>query len=182
MTAGHNLYQEKYGGWAKSVQVIPACENEIRPFNIISASKIFTLKDWTTPLGHFPGSSSDLGIISLSEEIGNLAGYFGINTYRQSEKMLTTNIVISGYPGDKENGLVHYGQLDKITRVSNSRFEYLIDTKRGQSGSPAYTLDRNLELQTISPKLLGIHTTGFSSKNSSIRITDSILKSLTELS
>lgn len=182
ITAGHNLYQQKYGGWAKSVRAIPACESASKPFGVTSASMLYVLEPWTTKEGHYPGSPYDLGLIVLSEAIGKTAGYFGVRTFAADSLLVGKSIIVSGYPGDKENGQVHYGHRGSTTNISKDRFEYTTDTGRGQSGSPVYSLEAPVAANMRRmPLLFGVHTTGFSQRNSAMRVTPEILSSLSDL-
>jgi V8-like Glu-specific endopeptidase len=182
LTAGHNIYQQKYGGWAKSVRAIPGCESAACPFGVTPASMLCVLEPWTTKEQHFPGSPYDLGLIVLSERIGKNAGYAGLRAFLDDSTLVGQNVIVSGYPGDIGNGQEHYGHRGSVTNVSKQRFEYLNDTGKGQSGSPVYRLetpaDANLERM---PLVLGSHTTGFSQRNSAMRVTTEILTSLSEL-
>lgn len=179
ITAGHNLFMKKYGGWAESVRVIPGAEGSTRPYGIIVAAKLMVLEQWTDKYGHYPGSNADLGLILLSENIGQSAGCFGLTSFVNDDPLVEKDVIVSGYPGDLENGKVHYGHMDATSRVGEYRFGYVVDTASGQSGSPVYDLLTVNGIQT--PRLLGVHTTGFASRNSAVRITPKIIQGIESL-
>lgn len=59
-------------------------------------------------------------------------------------------------------------QKGKITDDSNYRLNYKIDTYGGQSGSPIY--------QPSNYRVVGIHTTGNSSTNSGVKVSDRLFQ------
>ena len=78
-------------------------------------------------------SESDMGIIALSEPVGNTVGWNGLLC--GTDAFLSTfPIIVSGYPGDKPAGTM-WSDLSAISEFKEKQFTYKLSTYKGQSGS-----------------------------------------------
>ena len=158
MTAGHWVYSNTHGGMAKSITVIPARSGDSKPYGSHSVKSMYLG-------GKSPNTNADWGVLTLGTNLGLTTGYYGV---RLSASNLTGTVVrITGYPADK-NGYLMWTQKGKITDDSNHRLSYKIDTYGGQSDSPIY--------QPSDYRVVGIHTSGSSSANSGVKISDRLFQ------
>jgi len=157
VTAGHCVYSAADGGWAKSIEVVPACNGSTRPYGSTFSKQISAPKGWINKRS----SDYDWGVIQLNDNIGDRTGYFG--AYRTSKSLKGKNVDITGYPGEKSMTL--WNMKGKIKSCTNRRVSYTIDTTGGQSGCPVYTNDY---------RAIAIHTTGSSKINGGTRISKAL--------
>ncbi len=150
LTAGHCVYNKSYGGWAKKIEVIPGLKGTYKPYGSAFATKVRSYTSWTSS----QKSDYDIALITLDKSIGNTTGWLGY-AYYPSINGVTGNI--TGYPGDKDNGLYPYYHYGSIASSTSYRLSYQIDTSGGQSGSGIYykTGDKRY--------VFGVHTNGASS-------------------
>ena len=161
MTAGHNLYSDKYGGWPTEILIYPGRNDSSKPFGEVKAITIHVPESFTNNRD----TNFDWGLIELDKNIGNETGYFG--ALWKLDSLNDTDITIAGYPAE------NYTQMWKMDgNILNSheyKINYNIDTTGGQSGSPVYlTTDNYLSV--------AIHTNGDYLKrfNKGTRITKGI--------
>ncbi len=168
LTAGHCVHNKDYGGWAKKIEVIPGLSGTYKPFGSVFATKLRSYTSWTSS----QKADHDIGLITLDKSIGNTTGWLGY-AYYPSINGVTGNI--TGYPGDKDNGLYPYYHYGSIASSTSYRLYYQIDTSNGQSGSGIYykTGDKRY--------VFGVHTNGTSSPtgyNSGTRLDSKKVKDL----
>ena len=143
---------------ATSITVIPARSGDSKPYGTHAVKSMYVG-------GKSPNTNADWGVLTLKTDLGLTTGYYGV---RLSASNLTSTVVrITGYPADK-SGYLMWTQKGKITGDSNYRLSYKIDTYGGQSGSPIY--------QPSNYREVGIHTTGNSSANSGVKISDRLFQ------
>jgi len=152
MTAGHCVYSERSGGWAKSIEVIPGMDGRLRPYGSATATTFRSVKGW---IGN--GTvEHDYGCIILPESsnLGDRVGWFGFANY--PDKTLDNLLVnTAGYPGDKSFG-TQWFNAGRVTHVRRQRLEYMIDTIGGQSGSPIWRYNSATKKRHV----VGIHNYG----------------------
>ena len=168
-TAGHCVFMQKEGGWAKSIQVIPAKYGSDEPYGKLTSQRFGSVAGWVDKgLREY-----DYGVILLGDRAaGKAVGNFEVQALTEPElKDAMANI--SGYPADRESAAYQYFHARDLTRVSLAHLEYEIDTYGGQSGSPVW-LDRG----NGSVVAVGIHTTGSQVGNSGTRISEPVLDNL----
>jgi V8-like Glu-specific endopeptidase len=159
ITAGHNVFLRKRGGFAKQVNVYPG-----RNGNVIAhrfhAAKLDATADWKNQ----GSAAADYGFIRLNRRTTGL-GSFGFGVLQNNEwndKFLH----VVGYPGSKSKTM--WGHARKAKSVSASVIYYDTDTEGGQSGSPVFFMSQGL------PVAVGIHNYGDYSANSATRITKAV--------
>jgi len=168
-TAGHCVYLQDDGGWAASIDVIPARFGSSFPFGTIRATRFAAVDGWTV----HSQRDFDYGVIHLeSDSAGRQTGNFEV---RAISDQLLNNVAakISGYPADREQAQFQYFHERPIQRVTATRLFYDIDTFGGQSGSPIW--EDTAEHGVVA---IGIHTTGGVSSNSGTRINNDVIDNL----
>ena len=168
-TAGHCVFLQKDGGWARSIRVIPAKHGTQEPFGSQTSTRFASVDGWVEKRQR----DFDYGVIFLKDQAaGEQVGNFAVESLRPLE-LRGTDAQISGYPADLDRAEFQFFHLRPMTDVTDTQLIYDIDTFGGQSGSPIWQ-------ETVENGLIavGIHTTGGVSSNSGTRITDDVLENL----
>jgi V8-like Glu-specific endopeptidase len=160
-TAGHCVYLHTQGGWARKIEVIPAANGALKPYNQVEATMFKSVTGWVA--GRKP--ESDYGCVVLPPGAfgGRNLGSFGFAAF-DTQVILAQPAVLAGYPGDKPFAEL-WGMARRIKSVSTMTLVYDIDTMGGQSGAPVY-IKRNGQRYVV-----GIHNYGVGSGNSATRVT-----------
>lgn len=167
-TAGHCVYLQDDGGWAASIDVIPAKFGASQPFGSIRASRFAAVDGWTV----HSQRDFDYGAILLDESsAGKQVGNFEVQAFAD-DQISNVTAKISGYPADREAAQFQYFHERPVQRVTTTRLFYDIDTFGGQSGSPIW--EDTVEHGVVA---IGIHTNGGLTSNSGTRITSDVLDS-----
>jgi glutamyl endopeptidase len=168
-TAGHCVFLQNDGGWAESIEVIPARFGSKTPFGTLRSTRFSAVDGWTVRKER----DFDYGVIHLdSDEVGLKLGNFEVRSF-PDVVLNAVNAKISGYPADREQAQFQYFHERPVQTVTPTRISYDIDTYGGQSGSPVWQDSEENGLVAI-----GIHTTGAISGNSATRISDDVLDNL----
>lgn len=139
MTAGHCVYDRRYGGWATRIEVIPGRNGNIRPYGSRIATVFRSNVGWTGD----NNPEFDYGAIILPDNtLGNTVGYFGFASLTDAElqSLLVNN---SGYPLDRQPFGTQWYNAGKITRINGNKIFYLLDSFGGQSGSVIWRYQNN---------------------------------------
>jgi len=203
LTAGHNIYNHKRGGWAEDIIFTPAQDGKNKPFGSAKAKieSLRTLTKWIEGRGQ--AVEHDIGIITLDRPIGEEAGWAGLLSITEFEKrfsqLLKSTIfdpTIAGYPMNKDmhnnkvcrskNGaymaeaimLSNKRNAKTITKVEGALIHYTISTLDGNSGSPImvrvnYSDEKSMDGYYI----IGLHTLGGNS-NQGVNITPEYLQKI----
>jgi V8-like Glu-specific endopeptidase len=168
LTAGHCLYLHGYGGWAKSIKVIPGRNASQQPYGSAVGTYYISTKGWVDKAN----SNYDYGVIVLpsNQKLGNTVGWMGLANL-SFWSLLGLLVNSSGYPGDKPYG-TQWWNANRILAVSSRRIYYQIDTYGGQSGSPVWRYKNGKR------HIIAIHTTGGAPFNGATRITDPVFDNL----
>jgi glutamyl endopeptidase len=169
MTAGHCVFSHsKGGGWAKSIEVIPGMNSRVRPFGSATGTSFKSVRGWTGKKGK-PAYDYGCIILPKSSPLGKTTGWFGFAKLSKStlENLLANN---SGYPGDKPFG-TQWFNAGRVGDVEKRRFEYMLDTAGGQSGSPTWRHSNGKR------HAIGIHAYG-GCPNKSTRINSAVFKNM----
>lgn len=175
ITAGHCvLHRSQMGGWATSIRIWPGADGDERPHPAIEAKRFSTTSAWDE--GEDP--DHDVGAIHLDAD----ALPVGMTPFRvgvlRDDELLSHSINVSGYPGDK-GGFEQWWARNRIRAVRPLRIFYEVDTMGGQSGAPAFVVER----AGTTPLVVGIHAYGVGGTpsdlpmevNSAPRITPAVL-------
>ena len=158
LTAGHVIYNRPNGGYIKSATVYQANANGTYNSNTATtvtgkvANPDWVAKDSVITKGYPSNNADDLGILTLSKNVGLSTGWMGMTS------ALSTNQTISlvGFPGDHAGQM--WGMSGNVSRFSSPLFSYSnISMYPGQSGSPVFNTSQNIvginvaEAQYLSP-------------------------------
>jgi glutamyl endopeptidase len=95
ITAGHCVYLHEHGGWARSIEVIPALNNETRPYGS-SVSRIFkSVSGWTK--GKNRNQDYAAIILPNNSQPGNQTGTFGFSAMKD-EMLEAATLNMADYP------------------------------------------------------------------------------------
>lgn len=168
ITAGHCVFLHDAGGWARSVEVIPALNDGSRPYASHTSTTLRSVTGWTQGKNR----QYDYGAIILppNSRPGAQTGTFGF-AVRDDNFLRNAMLNLSGYPGDKGGSQQWFHAL-RSKSASSRVITYDIDTMGGQSGSPVWVLQNGQRYA------VGIHTNGSSSGNSATRIVTDIFNNL----
>ena len=169
ITAGHCVYMHNAGGWASSIEVIPALNDASRPYGSASSSHLRSTTSWVNSRDR----NFDYACIILpaNARLGDTTGYFGF-AVRNDSFLMNAALNLSGYPGDKANGNQQWFMAQRPSSVNSKVITYQIDTFGGQSGAPVWVLENGNRYG------VGIHTNGANSGNSATRIDQSVYNNL----
>ncbi|MFY9621494.1 MAG: trypsin-like peptidase domain-containing protein [Pyrinomonadaceae bacterium] len=165
-TAGHCVFLQDDGGWAQSIDVIPAKFGSSTPFGKLTSTRFWAVDGWTVESSR----DFDYGVITLDNgAVGVQIGNFEVRSFADPE---FANVVlkISGYPADREQANFQYFHERPIQRVTTTRLFYDVDTFGGQSGSPIWQ-----DTEENGVVAVGIHTNGGVTSNSGTRISDDVI-------
>ena len=168
-TAGHCVFMQNDGGWAKSIEVVPARFGGKSPFGKPVSKRFSSVDGWVEQASR----DFDYGVIHLDDDdAGQKVGNFDVQSFADG---LFNNVVlkVSGYPADRERAQFQYFHERPIQRLTETRLFYDIDTFGGQSGSPIWE-----DTEEFGVVAVGIHTTGGISSNSGTRINDHVIDNL----
>jgi len=168
-TAGHCVYLQDDGGWAKSIRVIASKEGSAEPFGSLTSMRFASVDGWVDQRKR----DFDYGVIFLDDtSVGAKVGNFAVQALDVAA-LRQTDAQISGYPADRDRAEFQYFHLRPMMDVTDSQLVYDIDTFGGQSGSPVWQQTAEQGLIAV-----GIHTTGGVSSNSGTRINADVLDNL----
>jgi glutamyl endopeptidase len=177
LTAGHCVYDHRFGGFAQAARVAPGRNGTLCPFGTVTADRFTAVAGWMEQLD----DRCDYGAIFLAEPVGHRTGWFGIGCLMGSnlENLLVNS---AGYPLDLPveepllRGKTLWWTYAQIAAVDEHRLWYSFDTYQGQSGSPVWYYEPSTKQRYI----VGIHTTGWGTVNSACRVSREILNNLKE--
>jgi|GEM_PF-1149972 len=134
LTAGHCVYDyEGGGGWAQSIEVIPAF-----PEPVYGNALGVYLMSWTgwTQSGDY---DHDMGVIQLDRPVGALTGWHEYG-YNNDDSFFTDNTFHNpGYPDeDPYDGMLLYTWYGDFDEVGTYQIKFNNRSYSGQSGSGAY--------------------------------------------
>ena len=169
-TAGHCVYLQNEGGWAQSIEVIPALRgNGAPPYGRATATQFKAVDGWVKD-----GSRDfDYAAIILDDPaLGTRVGNFAVQAL-PDPGLKNAVAKISGYPADRDQATFQYFHERPLRSSTATRLEYDIDTFGGQSGSPVW-----LDTEELGLVAVGVHTTGGTTSNSGTRINADVLGNL----
>lgn len=169
ITAGHCVYMHNDGGWAESIEVIPALNDTTRPYGSGKSSVFRSTSGWTRDKNR----DFDYAAIILPAAYrpGDTVGFFGYAT-RNDASLMSKTLNLSGYPADK-GAKTQWFHARATQAVAERTITYDIDTFGGQSGAPVWFLENGNRYA------VGIHTNGHNSGNSATRIIAEVYNNLT---
>ncbi|MBK7648797.1 MAG: endopeptidase [Betaproteobacteria bacterium] len=165
-TAGHNLFSSMYNHETTRVWVMPARSGDAVPFGYEISTSFGVHPKWKSD----GDPNYDLGVIWLSGSLGEL-GSFGFAAWPDQQ---LTNLIVnnSGYPDDKPMG-TQWFNAGRILELTPNTVTYGLDTEPGQSGSPVFYFDKNMNRIVVA-----VHAYGSNQNNIGVRITPEIYSTL----
>lgn len=168
LTAGHCVFSTQFfGGWASTIEVSPGLNGmgdspRNKPFGSIASTRFSSVDRWTDS----EDPDFDIGCIHLDESLGDKVGWFSLAAF-PTEELESFLVNVSGYPADRGRGFEQYHHRNRITRVTDRRIFYEVDTFGGQSGAPVWIHDT----ETGPPIAVGIHAYGVGGTPATLGIT-----------
>lgn len=140
LTAGHCAYLHDEGGWAKSITVVPAADENVKPFYEAESTNVHTYTEWIQN----EEPKFDFALLTLDRSVGNYTGAFGYG-YKGEENSIYSDgsTHVAGYPGDKppstmwHDGDTGLGTIEEYG-ISDRLHKYEMDTAGGMSGGPVW--------------------------------------------
>jgi glutamyl endopeptidase len=169
ITAGHCVFSQTFfGGWARSVEVIPGLNRRsdrslVEPFGRTRTSRLSVLRRWADSDDREP--DYDIGCIHLQEPLGEKTGWFGFGALTPTE-LRGFQVNIAGYPGNPGDGNEQWFATNRVLHVSERRAFYDVDTTAGQSGGPVWIHEKEGSL----PLAVAVHAYGVGGTPSSLGI------------
>ncbi len=167
MTAGHCVFIHDEGGWAESIEVIPALNGAERPFGSVFSSRFRAVAQWTD----HENLDADYAAIILDTPLGNQTGWFAFSAL-DKQKLRSAEANLSGYPSDRDGATRQYFHARRIMSASSTRIFYDIDSSRGQSGACVWVLHEGMRVA------VGIHTRGDVTVNFGMRINEEVFNNM----
>ncbi|MBN1524915.1 MAG: trypsin-like serine protease [Spirochaetales bacterium] len=134
MTAGHCVYDNKHGGWAASIRVVPGLNGTYQPFGEAWGIHYWSCSGWTSDRNW----EYDYGMITLDRNLGRVAGWMGYCYVSDSYLTPTAQGWVSGYPGDR-GGSAYQFEDSGTWAFAETHSNYILselDAMPGQSGAP----------------------------------------------
>ncbi len=169
LTAAHVVYDDRHGGWASDVEVIPGFDRGFEPFGSYFADEIRGFAGFIDD-GDF---AYDFALLELDADVGETTGWLGIAA-RSDADLFADLMNTAGYPGDLEDGEGMWYAADFAADVDagaiylNGKF----DAARGQSGSAVWIRVGDERYA------VGVVSTEIRSNNVAARIADDVFDTL----
>lgn len=171
LTAGHCVYSEADGKWARWIEFVPARDGAAGPADIYYATELLSVTGWTTR----KNAEEDYGLILLDQAAGLTFGWMGLHGSNRDADILNRAATISGYPDDKRGYRQHWDR-NQIVALHGNLLKYEIDTFDGQSGSPIWHQFAPPQEECI----VGVHRGFDGQNNEGVRIDFDIFTHLIE--
>jgi glutamyl endopeptidase len=168
VTAGHCLHTGGSGGeFATAATFTPGRDGGTSPFGDCDAERIFVASRWLTNRS----AADDWGLIQLNCDVGDTTGWLRMK-YMSNAQLANRAVTVRAPALD--------GQMktasDQIRSVAATTVTHRADADAAQVGAPIYQATG-----CSGPCVLAIHTGGNATNNKGVRITLSLIESLTEL-
>lgn len=152
ITAGHCVHHPDLGGWARSIEVSPGRNGDVRAFKPVVARRFSSVASWVNG----QQQDFDVGCIHLEEDLGTQVGAFGVSALPAND-LIGRRVNISGYPLTPGSGTQQWFHSNAVQRITSRRIFYDVDTSGGQSGAPVWVQDDGADK---TPRVVAIHAYG----------------------
>ncbi|MDZ7991529.1 MAG: trypsin-like serine protease [Nostoc sp. EfeVER01] len=166
LTAGHSVYDTRYGGWADKIEVMLGSKGNIiagtnrADYEYYGEAKSVHTRSFE---GWIQGDQTksetfqyDIGLVTLDRNIGNFTGWFN---YGYDDNLTSGTLMnVTGYPSDKFDSNIDgkfdnydmWTQSGKITSTTDSILRSNeLDISPGNSGGPLWLNNSNTNKPTI---------------------------------
>ncbi len=134
LTAGHCVHSQDDGGWATSVEVIPAYDNGSKPYGSAWATNLYSWTGWTQN----EDFDHDMGAIRLNTSVGYSTGWYGYGYTNNLNFYENYRFYNPGYPAEwPYNGLFMYYWYGTFDDANTYILYFNSLAYGGQSGSGA---------------------------------------------
>ena len=192
ITAAHVLIDRSGPDWSRlrkaiNIRVIPGRNGTMAPYGyFVSDFERCQLSDlWRDPRSRQEDAlAADYAMIPTTDDFwtkdqptAERLGYFGLKAFTDAEatekaEMLFVNNAGYPYEASKPYGTLWYN-AGRVRKMGKTFIEYMVDTEGGQSGSPIYYFDDQLQQRYV----IAIYTTG-DFMNRGLRITPAIFHTI----
>lgn len=123
----------------------------------------------------------DVVVCTLTENVGNEVGYYGIRKYDSNSGLNGINVNLLGYPADTSfgftsNGIYQYCATGQITSVNNYNFNHNCFNVPGFSGGPIVPISNVTQIVGIN-----VATTVLGKNGVGVKITDHLYNLINSL-
>lgn len=151
LTAGHCVYESRYGGWAEKVTIRPGLSGVSQPYGSQTSGQMSASLGWVDLEDH----KYDYAFIELEEPIGERTGWFSLGVL-PAQKIYNSAINVCGYPSDVNDDLLYQWHSGGQTGfVESQKLYYEADTYGGTSGGPVW-----VSREDGSQVVVGVHAYG----------------------
>jgi V8-like Glu-specific endopeptidase len=183
LTCGHNLWDQDLNVGSTSMEVTPAQHQDYQggsiyePFGTVSDT---TLESNTIYLEQSGGWEYDYGVVKLNQSFPEIGSTF-IPVEYDIRPAVGSTVHLAGYPPEVQNEKNSYDMWYDYDRVAGYEGDYdrvllhMVDTSRGQSGSPVFTSDAGDTL-----RLVAIHVYGSAQMNGACRLVSAMEPNISE--
>ncbi len=161
LTAGHCVYSAQFGGWARSIRIVPGQSGSSTPYGSAWVTRMRTYTGWTQS----GNNQYDIAMITLDRNIGSTVGWFG---FQGGANLNGVTANLSAYDADRAPNFQKY-RTDRINDTFPLStlpvvFHYY-DTTGGSSGGGVYRFLNGGRY------VISVNNWQYSSVNMSVRIT-----------
>jgi glutamyl endopeptidase len=171
VTAGHCILDPQHGGWASSIQIVPAVNGAYPPpFGMFQAIGMEAHPNWVG--GGNPGF--DYGFLSIADgTIGKQLGWFGMAVL-PDDRVRNMMVNVAGYPATKPQGTMWFDS-GRIVSAEAAFLVYMMETQAGDSGGPVFWLGDNQRV------VVAVHAYHSVTGNRGVRITAEMYQRISAL-
>ncbi len=134
LTAGHNVFSIRNGGWARAIQ-FTAAHDEGKNLGKAFAVRACVISDWTSQQVPERSPELDMAVFLLNNNVGN--GYF-LASWVPDPLLQLQTITLAGYP-KAMGGRQLWETTGRITQVNNEKVVYDAFTLAGLSGAAVFS-------------------------------------------
>ncbi len=139
MTAGHCAYLHDHGGWASSIEIVPAMDTADTPSDPYGHAWVTLMRSYTAWVND-ENSQHDWAVLTLDRNIGTYTGWMGRMTAPSDSSIYTDEANVAGYPADLSSGGRLYYSYEPGRGATSNNHYYEADTAGGMSGCPVWRL------------------------------------------
>jgi V8-like Glu-specific endopeptidase len=139
LTAGHCAFLHDNGGWASSIEIVPAMDTSDTPSDPYGHAWVTYMRSysgWTVSESYH----HDWAVLTLDRNIGTFTGWMGRMTAGSDDSIYDQVANIAGYPTDLSSGNRMYRSAESGSGATEYNHYYELDTWEGMSGSPVWRL------------------------------------------
>jgi glutamyl endopeptidase len=177
ITAGHNIFFPKFGGFAEAITVVPGKNGvDVEPYGAYFAREGHVHPEWER--SGATALHADIGYLKINDTmVGRRLGWFGLRVFRDEElKGAPLILHCAGYPSNKAAG-TQWVDASRLSHFDENFIFYRLDTETGSSGAPIFASFKDGQRQVVA-----CHSHGVADRtsNAGVRITEAIFDQIAE--